>query len=233
MSLLPFVCVLANDIDRVSAFLIDVFQCKLPDITEKPVRHRVIRISDESSVMVVQKAGCDERTIASVSLLAVHHVFVVVLDVAAIQLRATSAGATVTQSDVDEKGGSICILEGPERIYFHIISREKQGSINTHDLAMSTIWSRLEQTDVKAAGSPLTPATHKTASAQRAALPRRPIIPTMDVHILSNNSKSFVSFPPNSREAVAFETELFKGTALLICKTTPPDEFYKCFFEGK
>lgn len=61
----------------------------------------------------------------------------------------------------------------------------------------------------------------------------RPIIPTMEVSVLSNNSKNYVPCPPNSREAVPFDTEIFKGSAILICRTTPEDPHYKGFFSGK
>jgi hypothetical protein len=55
----------------------------------------------------------------------------------------------------------------------------------------------------------------------------------MEVSVLSNNSKNYVPCPPNSREAIPFDTEIFKGLAILICRTEPEDPHYKNFFTGK
>jgi predicted enzyme related to lactoylglutathione lyase len=220
----------AQDIDRVSTFLADVFEITLPDVVEKPVRHRVMHISEGSSVLVIHRTEYDERKTATISLLAVHQIFVAVDDPAAVQLKATQAGAQVTQSNVDEHGGSVCVFEGPERITFYVISREKVGTMDTREIVVNALWARFESSDSKVAVA--TP-QQVAAKPRPPSYPRRPVIPTMDVSILSNNSKNFVSCPPNSREAIQFETELFKGSALLICRTNPDDDFYKSFFTGK
>lgn len=55
-------------------------------------------------------------------------------------------------------------------------------------------------------------------------------IPTLDVSILSENSSRFVPCPPNSREVIPFETEFFKGVALLLIRTEQVDEKYQDFF---
>jgi len=61
----------------------------------------------------------------------------------------------------------------------------------------------------------------------------RPVIPTLEASILSNFSKNHVSMQPNSREVIPFETEFFKGHALLVLRLAPPDPVYDCFFKGK
>ncbi len=60
-----------------------------------------------------------------------------------------------------------------------------------------------------------------------------PVINTLKVDLLSENSTKFISCTPNGREPVPFETEFFKGVAVLIIRTSPVDEYFKSFFMGK
>ncbi len=60
-----------------------------------------------------------------------------------------------------------------------------------------------------------------------------PVINTLKVELLSENSTKFVSCTPNGREPVPFETEFFKGLAVIIIRTIPVDEYFKSFFMGK
>lgn len=49
--------------------------------------------------------------------------------------------------------------------------------------------------------------------------------------ILSNGpKKEYVPCPANSREPTPFETELFKGIALLVVRTKPEDKHFDAFF---
>ena len=59
---------------------------------------------------------------------------------------------------------------------------------------------------------------------------RRSVFPTLDVRILSDNSSRFVACPPNSRIPIPFETEFFKGVALLLIRKEQVDEKYQDFF---
>lgn len=59
---------------------------------------------------------------------------------------------------------------------------------------------------------------------------RKTIIPTLASTILSNNSKSHVNLPPNSRTPIPFETELFVGQCVLAVKTNPEDPDFKSYF---
>ena len=62
----------------------------------------------------------------------------------------------------------------------------------------------------------------------------RPPIHTLDVHLQSDDSPfGLVPCPPNSRTPTPFETDLFKGVALLIVRTNPLDPHYRNFFPGK
>jgi hypothetical protein len=60
-----------------------------------------------------------------------------------------------------------------------------------------------------------------------------PVINTLKVDLLSENSTKFISCTPNGREPVPFETEFFKGVAVIIIRTSPVDEYFKSFFMGK
>lgn len=60
-----------------------------------------------------------------------------------------------------------------------------------------------------------------------------PPIRTLKVELLSNNSSSFIPCIPNAREPTPFETEFFKGHAMIIVRTNPIDENFKCIFEGR
>lgn len=58
----------------------------------------------------------------------------------------------------------------------------------------------------------------------------RPVVPSLKVEVLSENSSSFVICPPNSRQPIPFETEIFKGVVLIILRTEPLDQHYSSFF---
>jgi hypothetical protein len=71
---------------------------------------------------------------------------------------------------------------------------------------------------------------HHTASQNQNPPPVRQPFPTLEVTLLSENSVRFVQCPPNSRLPIPFETEFFKGTAMLLIRTDPMDDLYKDFF---
>jgi hypothetical protein len=58
-----------------------------------------------------------------------------------------------------------------------------------------------------------------------------PVINTLKVELLSNGV--YGNMVPNAREPTPFETDFFKGTAMLIVRTVPIDPHYAFFFEGK
>ena len=58
-----------------------------------------------------------------------------------------------------------------------------------------------------------------------------PIMNTLKVELLSNGVYRAIS--PNAREPSPFETDFFKGIAMLIVRTVPIDSHYGIFFEGK
>eukprot|EP01031_Cornospumella_fuschlensis_P034759 gene34759-42090_t len=60
-----------------------------------------------------------------------------------------------------------------------------------------------------------------------------PPIRTLKVELLSNNSESYVPCIPNARDPTPFETEFFKGIAMIIIRTKPIDPRFREFFEGR
>jgi hypothetical protein len=58
-----------------------------------------------------------------------------------------------------------------------------------------------------------------------------PLMPTLRVELLSNGV--YKTILPNAREPTAFETDFFKGEAMLIIRTAPIDPHFSIFFEGK
>lgn len=60
-----------------------------------------------------------------------------------------------------------------------------------------------------------------------------PPIRTLKVELLSHNSSKYIPCQPNSREPTPFETEFFKGIAMIMVRTKPVDPFFQSFFNGK
>jgi hypothetical protein len=60
-----------------------------------------------------------------------------------------------------------------------------------------------------------------------------PPIRTLKVELLSGNSTTYVPCIPNSREPTPFETEFFKGIAMIVIRTNPIDPNFADFFDGK
>lgn len=60
-----------------------------------------------------------------------------------------------------------------------------------------------------------------------------PPIRTLKVELLSHNSTKYVPCIPNAREATPFETEFFKGVAMIVIRTKPIDEHFHDFFHGR
>jgi hypothetical protein len=60
-----------------------------------------------------------------------------------------------------------------------------------------------------------------------------PPIRTLKVELLSHNSSRFIPVIPNSREPTPFETEFFKGVAMIVIRTAPIDMRFEHFFVGR
>lgn len=60
-----------------------------------------------------------------------------------------------------------------------------------------------------------------------------PPIRTLKVELLSENSTKFIPMVPNAREPTPFETEFFKGIAMIVIRTAPIDKNFECYFVGR
>jgi len=199
--LLPCVIILVEDIDVVGSFLRQTFECPAPTVYQHPCKHAIQSISRDSSILMIQSNDCDEALLASLSTATVRHVFAVVQDASRTQRKATQSGSQVIESNIDQNGGSSCILEGPEGIIFHIISDEKWKSHPCHEIIMSSMHPKEEKADSETSEGYSEPEV-------KPVFPR-PIIPTLDVGLLSNtHPSSFVPCPPNSRKPIPFETDV-------------------------
>jgi hypothetical protein len=58
-----------------------------------------------------------------------------------------------------------------------------------------------------------------------------PVMNTLRAELLTNGK--YQPILPNSREPIPFETDFFKGLAMIVVRTAPIDDHYKMFFEGK
>jgi len=58
-----------------------------------------------------------------------------------------------------------------------------------------------------------------------------PPIRTLKVELLSNGS--FIPCIPNAREPTPFETDFFRGQAMILVRTNPIDEHFKTIFLGR
>jgi hypothetical protein len=54
---------------------------------------------------------------------------------------------------------------------------------------------------------------------------------TLKLEIFSDGV--FIAAQPNSREPIPFETDFFKGHAMLVVRTNPVDPLFQSFFNGK
>ena len=126
MSLLPYVCVLVNSLERVGDFLVEVFGCSddQGEGVDKPVLHRIIQLSQGSSVILVQKDSCNESTLATFTLLSVKHIVVAVEDIDKVRSLAVKQGAQVKTNDQTERV-TITISDGAEEVIVHVMDAEK------------------------------------------------------------------------------------------------------------
>lgn len=229
--ILPTACVLVDNLEILTNFFSQVFEGTTIESLGAPVRHNVLRISDDAVVIVVAKSLCNSTQLSYFAAISTRQLFISVKDPAKIQRAASSAGAQVSESSFDDSGGDFCVFEGPEGINLHVLSHIRSARLNVVDILMNSSVLYEEDRD-----ETLVAPRQPPSSSRRTPKPKKPYapsIPTLDVSILSNLSRNYVPCPANSREAIPFETEFFKGIALLVVRTKPPDAQFNSFFEGK
>eukprot|EP01041_Mallomonas_annulata_P006775 gene6775-13729_t len=226
--LLSCALIVVDELDEMCIFLRSIFDTTEHTVIPHPCKYAVQAVSNESTVVIVQRIGCDDAILASFSTIAVRRIFVAVRDLHKAQTRATQAGGQVIESNVDDNGGSVCIIEGPEGIIIHIITHEGIKQQSVHEIIMDAMHPKNDPDDADSDDfSTETPISNTIRNP-------RPIIHTLDVSLVSNtHSRGYVPAPPNNRKPIPFETDIFKGSALLLVRTNPIDMHYRSFFEGK
>ena len=228
-------CLLVDNIEVVSNFFSQVFEGCTIDTHLTPIQYAAIRIShtEDGAVLIIQKASCSPAQLGYFrSVSTSKQLFIVVKDPAKVLKGAIAAGGQVGESCVDDNGSIYCAFDGPEIFSFKVMNSTRNRRLSVHEMILS---GAFDSEDSIPQGS--STAHHRSAVPQsppRARrIPRAPRIPTLDVSILSNGTKKeYVPCPANSREPIPFETELFKGTALLVVRTKPPDGHFDSFFNG-
>lgn len=142
MSLIPYVCILVNSVEKVSEFLVEVFGCfeDQREIVEKPIIHRVVQLSHGSSITIIRRDSCNEAALVTFNLYAVKHVFVAVQDLEKVRCTAVKLGAQVTRDDSTNRV-TICFMDGVDEITIHVMDAEKKKQ-SPHDMIMNALLSQ-------------------------------------------------------------------------------------------
>jgi hypothetical protein len=256
-------CLLVDNIDVVTSFITQVFfdgsstagsagsgsgagtgtATSSVEIVVHPVRHSVIRIeqSEEAIIVLIARSSCNSAQLSYFKEVASsRQLFVAVKDPLKVQKRAISAGAQIGDYCNDDSGAVFCTFEGPEDITFTVMNKIKSKRQCLHELIMTMSCNQQDEdglispTSSYHGGRP--PPPPNMASPRTKKMKPRYVnrIPTLEVSILSNGPrKEYVPCPANNREPIPFETELFKGIALLVVRTKPvEDPLFDSYFNG-
>lgn len=139
MSLIPYVCIVVNSVERVSEFFLEVFGCceDQGEIVEKPIVHRVVQLSCGSFITIICRNSCNEATLVTSSFYAVKRVFVAVQDVEKVRCAAVKLGAQVTR-DYSTNRVTICLTDGVDEIVIHVTDLEKK-KLYPHETIMNAL----------------------------------------------------------------------------------------------
>lgn len=235
-TLLASYCILVDNIDLVSTFFSQVFEGIPHETFQTPIRYTTIHFSGTEAVLLVQKGSCSASQLASFSQSATRQVFLINEDPLKIQRLAVQADGQVSEAcNENEDGDNFCIFEGPESITFNIFDPIRGNKIRIHEMVLNAALGDEDregdqnQNSQSQSSSPSPSPAFTTVKKKKKPTP--PPIPTLDSTILSNCSRNYVPCPANSRKPIPFETEFFKGTALLVVKNKPPDAHFNSFFE--
>ena len=255
MRLIPAICVLSSDVDNIVNFFIKLFDLKesecVTSFSKPSLSYKMVKLSNKyQTIMIVnQDAVTDDTVNEKLQYISTKHIYATVNDISSFQTRATSLGVSLNESNIDEKTGSICVFDGPENVLVHVIARDKAANYDTNELFINFLGVQNEEDSINNLQiSPIadmkdheisendkeeikkTNSTDELNLLSKNRPIRKTIIPTLGSTILSNNSKSHVNLPPNSRTPIPFETELFIGHCVLAVKTNPEDPDFKPYF---
>jgi hypothetical protein len=229
--LLPCSLIICVNLDQVISFFEALFASPENRVkakhTQAACHYASLQLSPHASVVLVESGSCDEEMKAAFSSMGcfVRQLFIHDRNSREIQARALKLGILSTESSLVDV--HMCVVEGPEGICVHILEGDlSQGDMTVPGLIMKTLLDRLEGQDAdKEMGG------RSKRTGNRA--PRVPGIRTVDVALQSDyHPLGKAPCPANNRNAVPFETELFKGIAMIAVRTDPIDPLFKNFFEG-
>jgi len=238
---------LVEDLPAMITFMCGCFDCikvNSSDDRTMPFSSQTLESHDHLFI-IIDESTCNEQVLAILTKCNVTKcISVTADDPTAAQRRAVEAGASMIDIGSREPNEGM-ILGGPEGLIIHISSRRIQAQKkkkNNKNVVLDILLPGL----FEHAGLPLmSKRPHITVDGGHAPLEQHqdspfetfdpiPEIPTVDVKIMTNKSRrGWTPCPPNSRIPVPFETDLFKGTMLLIVRTDPIDKIYEDFFDTK
>jgi hypothetical protein len=215
-------CLIVDNISVVSDFLHRLVDISSPEIIEKPITHAYFNLVQGQDILFIQKNSCTSEQLSFLKPLSHRYIVVSTKSLEMIEKRVLSLNEKLIESNFDD----LRIVEGPEKILIFVTTKEKihQKSWFYEYIMFSLSIQSNNDNQTKQEIIPLN---------LKRNLNLPPSIPTLEAAILTENGKRHVPFLPNSREPVPFETESFKGHAMLVVRTDPIDPLFREFFEGK
>ncbi len=199
-------------------FIHKVFDGSSHEVILSPIKHFYVTISNGTEIFLIQKSLCNVEQTQYFQSISIRHITLAASKLDDVEKKASRFGGRVLECNYD----NICVIECPEGILFFITTVERSVHKSWfYDYIISALPTRTSDSSVE------------RFSLRALDIPAGPPIPTLEAAILSNNGKSHVVFPPNSRQPIPFETETFKGVAMLVVRTNPIDPMFKEFFEGR
>lgn len=246
--------IIANEnIDEIGNFFSKVFGTSKAIINPKPFKHGIIQFLSPNAeilsyLVLYQRSSIPLPLVDMIESFSVRQITIFVRDPSHTQELAMQHGAQVTESNIAYENSTSssqshsvdsCTLEGPDRIVINIHAYQQCKGLKHHEVILSTLQSRLPDNDPS--DDVLMSSENRQPLPEQETLviskpppnnsPNRVYFPTLKVEILSKGE--FIPCPPNPKYPIPFETDLFKGIALLVIRTNPIDPMYKSMFTGK
>lgn len=187
--------ILVDNIEDASKFFQIMFESPVIQMMS-PFQYSYQKISEKSTLTLVDVALCDEKMIAALSLVAVRRIFVLD-DLAKYPSRINALGKSV------KDGQTSYVIEGPEHIVVHLSSNKTHTS--PHELLINSFKSITIESECDDNNQLTSQINARRMSMSHA----RPIIHTLEVSLQDKNSiNGLIPCPPNSRKAIPFETDV-------------------------
>ena len=211
--------VLVDDVEGAGRLISAILGCEPVTILEKPVTYGIL-----PGIVLVKRGGLDSSELAAFDTMSVTRLFINTPTTIDETIRVIEdAGSNLR---VFERSQDMVVVEGPEKIAMHVVHLGKK------DVVTTLMGKCMVESLISAFGGENDGEGHDEKLGSRRK--RKLVIPTLDVSILSDNSKNFVPMPPNGVKEFPFETEFFKGTAVLAVLHETMDPKFEIFYpEGK